>query len=205
MSSPVTAAATPSRTDASAPGRRGVLDAAAELFVTQGYDGTTLRQIADAAGIKAGSVYHHFDSKEALFLAVMADGIAVMNEAFAQAAESTMDDADVTERLGVHVRAHLGAIFENGPYTTAHVTAFFIAPASIRARIVPARDHYERAWTGLLADLFPAATSSDRRLHRLRLFGTMNSTAEWFDPDGDVSLDHLADHITHHFLNGMPT
>ncbi|MFI1205351.1 TetR/AcrR family transcriptional regulator (plasmid) [Streptomyces sp. BHT-5-2] len=47
--------------------RRGeLLDTAAEVFAAQGYNATTVRQIADAAGMLAGSLYYHFDSKEAM-------------------------------------------------------------------------------------------------------------------------------------------
>lgn len=189
-----------------APGRRGVLDAAAELFVTHGYEGTSLRTIAAAAGIKAGSIYHHFDSKEALFLAVLRDGMTVMVEAFDRAAEGSragQREAATSDRLRTHVRAHLGAIFENGPYTTAHVTSFFIAPLAVRDQIVPDRDAYEQQWAELFSELFPKSNRKDLRLKRLILFGAMNSTAEWFDPDGNVSLEQLATTISEHFLHGM--
>ena len=39
---------------------------AAELFAQKGYRATTVREIADAAGILSGSLYHHFDSKESI-------------------------------------------------------------------------------------------------------------------------------------------
>lgn len=184
-----------------APGRRGVLDAAAELFVTHGYEGTTLRKIAAAAGIKAGSIYHHFDSKETLFLAVLRDGMTVMVDAFDRATE--LGGTETSERLQAHVRAHLGAIFENGPYTTAHVTSFFIAPEAVRDQIVPDRDAYEKQWAVLFRELFPDCKPKDLRLKRLFLFGSMNSTAEWFDPSGNVSINQLATTISDHFLNGM--
>ncbi len=44
-----------------------ILDAALELFSTQGYRATTLRQIADHAGISVGNIYHHFPSKHAIY------------------------------------------------------------------------------------------------------------------------------------------
>ncbi|MFB9484983.1 TetR/AcrR family transcriptional regulator, partial [Streptomyces filamentosus] len=46
--------------------RRELLDTAAEVFAAQGYDATTVRRIADAAGLLAGSLYYHFDSKESM-------------------------------------------------------------------------------------------------------------------------------------------
>ena len=47
--------------------RRQVLDAALELFSHQGYRATSVREIAEAAGVSTGNVYHHFPDKEALF------------------------------------------------------------------------------------------------------------------------------------------
>jgi AcrR family transcriptional regulator len=47
--------------------RRVVLDAALDLFSHQGYRGTSVREIADAAGVSTGNVYHHFPDKETIF------------------------------------------------------------------------------------------------------------------------------------------
>lgn len=48
-----------------------VMDIAEDLFAAQGYDGTSLRQIADRADIKQPGLYNHFSSKEALYEAVL--------------------------------------------------------------------------------------------------------------------------------------
>src|SRR5260221_4268606 len=47
--------------------RRQVLDAALQLFSHQGYRATSVREIAETAGVSTGNVYHHFPAKEALF------------------------------------------------------------------------------------------------------------------------------------------
>jgi len=47
--------------------RRLVLDAALKLISKQGYRGTSVREIADAAGVSIGNLYHHFPDKEAIF------------------------------------------------------------------------------------------------------------------------------------------
>jgi AcrR family transcriptional regulator len=54
--------------------RARILDAAARLFADAGYERTTIRAIAAAAGVDAGLVMHHFGSKEELFRAVMRSG-----------------------------------------------------------------------------------------------------------------------------------
>src|SRR3984957_5980529 len=60
----------PDASDASGPGRSerraDVMQTAAELFAQKGFRATTVREIADAAGILSGSLYHHFDSKESI-------------------------------------------------------------------------------------------------------------------------------------------
>ena len=47
--------------------QRQVLDAALQLFSHQGYRATTVREIADAAEVSIGNVYHHFPDKETIF------------------------------------------------------------------------------------------------------------------------------------------
>ena len=184
-------------------GRQRVLDAAAERLVAQGYTATTLREIAADVGIKAGSIYHHFDSKEDLFIEVFSRGIEVMVEAFENIDESPHFCETINDRIEQHVRAHLGALFEHGSYTAAHVTAFFTAPNELRSAIVPLRDAYEHRWNSLLADVLPDVEASRLPLARLFLFGAMNTTIEWFDPRGDLGLDGLANLITVQFLEGV--
>lgn len=53
------------------PGCVKILDAAESLFASHGVDGVSIREIAEAAGISKATVFHHFDSKEALYQAVV--------------------------------------------------------------------------------------------------------------------------------------
>jgi AcrR family transcriptional regulator len=50
--------------------RERILDAALDLFVTQGYDGTSLRQLAEQLGVTKAALYYHFESKEDILLAL---------------------------------------------------------------------------------------------------------------------------------------
>jgi AcrR family transcriptional regulator len=51
--------------------RRAILDAALHLFSTQGFRSTSTREIADAAGISTGALYHHFADKELIFQSLL--------------------------------------------------------------------------------------------------------------------------------------
>ncbi len=187
-------------------GRTRILDEAARLFLAQGYAETTLRDIADAVGIKAGSIYYHFDSKERLLGEILDQGIdritAELDAALAGAAD------DPADRLRAAIGAHLRALFEHGPYTTAHVGVFGAAPAEVRRAGTPARDAYEKRWADLLADaergglVGPAV---DLHVARLALLGMMNATLDWYRPDGDRSLDDVADTMAAVVLGGLLT
>jgi AcrR family transcriptional regulator len=61
-----------------------ILDVAEELFATQGYDGTSLREIADQAGIQQPGLYNHFAGKQALYEAVLFRALDPMAEAMSQ-------------------------------------------------------------------------------------------------------------------------
>ena len=50
-----------------------ILDSAYDLFVERGYEGSSMRDIAESAGIKASSIYNHFDNKEQIFREVFID------------------------------------------------------------------------------------------------------------------------------------
>ena len=185
-------------------GRQRILDVAAALFLDRGYVGTSLREIAAAVGMKPGSLYYHFASKEALLQAILERGIAVMVDAFRRAADATRN-ADARTRFAAHVRAHLAALFEHGPYTAAHVTTFRTAPTAVCDAIVPERDAYEAMWTDLLEELrtrgdLPPETPVG--LSRLALFGAMNSSVEWFDRERG-NLDAFAEAMTRQFWSGL--
>ena len=53
-----------------------ILDAAEAAFADKGFEGTTLRDVADRVGIRIPSLYNHFESKDALYAAVLERGIA---------------------------------------------------------------------------------------------------------------------------------
>jgi AcrR family transcriptional regulator len=72
-----------------------LLDAAADVFATRGFEGASLEEIADTAGYTRGAIYKHFGGKEELFLAVTKRS----NERFLQAFLDVIDPAIPLESL----------------------------------------------------------------------------------------------------------
>lgn len=68
--------------------RNRILETALELFARQGYENTTVRSIAQKAGISQGLMYNYFENKEDLLRAIFQRGMADVRESFRQAEEA---------------------------------------------------------------------------------------------------------------------
>lgn len=60
--------------------RERILDVAAQLFTEQGYDGTSLREIADRMGFTKAALYYHFPSKEVILQALLEPFLSIADE-----------------------------------------------------------------------------------------------------------------------------
>jgi AcrR family transcriptional regulator len=85
----------------SAETRARILDAAMELFRRQGFEETTMRQIAKEAGVATGAAYYYFDSKDAIALAFYEQSQQELEPLIEQALAS-----------GKHLKERLGALLE---------------------------------------------------------------------------------------------
>ena len=168
--------------------RSELLRAAARLFVEKGFDATTTRDIAEAVGMRSGSPFYHFRSKQELLKAAMIGGL----EAGA-------------ERLRAMVRAHLGNLLEGecpAPMLLGETRAL---DAAERAEIAAAFDSYQRPWQDVLEQLAAAGTlASAAPPTRLLLFGMLNWTTQWYRADGPLSLDELAESCVALLLGRAP-
>ena len=72
---------------------------AGELFADKGYRATTVREIADAAGILSGSLYHHFDSKESIADEILSSFINEVLADYRGAVASAQDPRTVLEQI----------------------------------------------------------------------------------------------------------
>ncbi len=79
--------------------RDDVVRLAGELFAQKGFRATTVREIADAAGILSGSLYHHFDSKESIGDEILAGFLNDVLAAYRVAVEAAGDPPETIERI----------------------------------------------------------------------------------------------------------
>ena len=79
--------------------RADVVRLAGELFAEKGFRATTVREIADAAGILSGSLYHHFDSKESIGDEILSGFLNDILAAYRGAVAGAEDPRDAVERI----------------------------------------------------------------------------------------------------------
>ncbi len=79
--------------------RDDVVRLAGQLFAQKGYRATTVREIADAAGILSGSLYHHFDSKESIGDEILTGFLDEIRADYREAVASGGDPRAVLEQI----------------------------------------------------------------------------------------------------------
>ncbi|TAK87421.1 MAG: TetR/AcrR family transcriptional regulator [Betaproteobacteria bacterium] len=153
-----------------------VLAQAARAFRAKGYDAASIRDIVGAIDMLPGSLYYHFPSKEALLLAVYAEGVRRFSEAVSAAIAAS---AAPWARLEAACIAHLETLLQESDFAQVVVRVRPSDVPAIAAQLVALRDGYEALFTRLVQAL-PLARGVDRRSLRLMLLGALNWSQTWY-------------------------
>ena len=172
--------------------RGKLLQTAAHLFRSKGYERTTVRDLASAVGIQSGSIFHHFKSKDEILRSVMEETI-LYNTALMRAALA--DAEDLRERVLGLIRCELQSIMGGtGEAMAVLVYEWRSLSAEGQAYILGLRDIYEQMWLDVLGEARLAGyCQGDPFILRRVLPGALSWTTTWFRPEGPMSLDQLAE------------
>lgn len=189
------------------PQRRGakkqqIVEAAARVFRPKGYDGATLRDIANEAGLLPGSLYYHIRSKEELLRHIVEQPIRDLQRQLEDIIASTVPPA---QKLSQAIAAHLRA-FE------AHYPSLFVYLRNVlqvdrmRRRVQKQAKRYEEYWQlllsqGVKAGEFPP--DLDVKVISFALLGMCNWMHHWYREDGRLSMDEIIDQFTRLVLDGL--
>jgi AcrR family transcriptional regulator len=186
-------------TDPAAPrrGRPGydqetVLRRAIDLFNRQGYEGTSIGDLARELGLTKSAIYHHVPSKEHLLAAALDEALDGLSAAI-DGAVTGEPDGSAYDRLRTAVEQSVGVLVRHLPAVTLLLRVHGNSEVELAAL---AR---RRALDDTLAGLVQAAADEGALrsdippdlISRL-LFGMVNSLVEWYRPDGAVDPDDLA-------------
>jgi AcrR family transcriptional regulator len=181
--------------------RERLLRASARLFREKGYDGTSVRDIAQAAGLQSGSWVYHFPTKHEILVAVMEQGLA---EALARIEPIAASGLPARARFEQLVRTHLETLLAPGQdYIPVMLYEWRSLEPAARRRVTAPLRRYEEIWAALIGELqrageWPAPT----RIDALLLFGALNWMARWYRPGGALGVDTLAAEAVRFFLRG---
>lgn len=171
--------------------RGRVLRAAAHLFRSQGYERTTVRDLARVVGIQSGSLFHHFKTKEDILCAVMEEGIRFNHERMRAAVET---GTTPRERLRLLILAELESILgETGDAMTVLVYEWNAVSPERQKELLKMRSAYEAIWLDVLADAkAQGQLRHDPFIARRLLAGAIGWTRTWYKRRGPVTLEELA-------------
>ena len=193
MTSEGPSVAEPARPRRGRPGydQQTVLRRAIDLFNRQGYDGTSIGDLAKELGLTKSAIYHHVPSKEHLLAEALDEALEELTAMVGSAAEG--DGASAYERLRQVVEGSVRVLVEHQPAVTLLLRVHGNSEVERRAL-------ERRRWIDTRrADLVAAAIDEGALREDLEptlvsrlLFGMVNSLVEWFRPDGPVDADEVA-------------
>ncbi|MEE1745893.1 MULTISPECIES: TetR/AcrR family transcriptional regulator [unclassified Streptomyces] len=184
--------------------RRELLATAAEVFAAQGYNATTVRKIADAAGMLAGSLYYHFDSKESMIDEILSTFLGELWEGYdavlaAGLAPRQTIEALVTESFR-EIDRHRAAV------AIYQKEARHLAAQPRFQYLVDSQQKFEKAWLGTLergvADHSFRADLDIRLTYRF-VRDTVWVAASWYRPGGQHSPEEIARQYLSMVLDGI--
>jgi AcrR family transcriptional regulator len=181
------------------PGRRdtraAIEAAAVELFAKRGYHATSMRAIAGLAGVQAAAIYHWYPSKEALLVRLQDDFM----ERLTARIEEAVATPDVASRPALRLAA---AVREHVVFHGEHTQEAFVTDSEIRAltsgprsALIAKRDAYQDLFAGMVRAGIRDGTlrTSDARVATYAVLLQCTGVALWFDPDGPLPLDQVAE------------
>ncbi|WP_062204063.1 TetR/AcrR family transcriptional regulator [Demequina salsinemoris] len=176
-------------------GRERILDAAAQLFVEQGYAATTTRQISSSVGIKQPSLYYHFPNKEAmlveLLVATAEPSVLAARDMLADDSRTPIDRLLELIRFDVHLLAS-GAWNIGSLYLLPETSA----PACAAFREL--RDELKDTYTALVRkaiDADEASAATDGHRAAALIFSLVEGVILRRNDEPDLSAEDVADDI----------
>ncbi len=176
--------------------RADLVRVAARLFREKGFDGTTIRDIAHAVGMRSGSPFYHFANKHELLMAVMEEGLRLGLERVQHVIDAPALSA--TERFGQLVRTQFGILHDTGSdFIPVMLYDWRSLPPQYKRRIVELKDRYDAIWQRTLDELHAQGLlRAEPKLARLMILGAINFSATWYRAKprsaNRVDLDELS-------------
>ena len=184
--------------------RARLIEVAKRLYKEHGSDHVTVRRIAAAARIEAGSIYYHFRSRDEIMRAVLESGIDGARDEVMQAIAETGPDSSPLDRLRAALAAHLKYTLRE--HYSSRLRSIRRLPKRLRDRYM----QQEREYAAIFAKLLREAQRQgllreDVNLSVVRMLalGALTWVAEWYDPQGPLTPDDVTDQLVRALTRGI--
>lgn len=189
--------------EAATDSRQEILRAAARLFQEQGYDATSMSDVAGALGLSKGGLYHHFQSKDEILFHLMDHAMDITQ---GQVIDRVRELAEPEERLRTLIRLHIGVVLrERDREITVMLHENHPLPPPLRRRINTRKKDYVHFVEGLIADVQKqrdAKGGVSPRAAAFALMGMINWIYQWYRPAGALQEEDLVRQYTEIFFAG---
>ena len=184
--------------------RDELLAIAAKLFAERGFKNTTVRDIADAAGILSGSLYHHFDSKESMVDEILS---TFQEELFASYDAVLASDVDARTKIDQAVRLSFQAIDQH-PFEVAifQNEADYLGTFPRFGYLAERNAQSRQVWVTLLEEgIRTGVLRGDLDLDLTYRFirDTVWVAVKWYRPGGPLTHDAVANQYLSILLDGI--
>ena len=184
--------------------RQEILRAAARLFQQQGYDATSMNDVAAALKLSKGGLYHHFQSKDEMLFHIMNHALDITDERVVKAVRGIQSPE---ERLRTLIRLHIEVVLSvRDREVTVMLHENHPLPPSLRKQINLRKKDYIHFVEGVIADVQRQKGSKGSvspRAAALALLGMINWIYQWYKPEGNLQAHNLIPQFTELVLGGI--
>lgn len=177
-----------------------ILKEASAIFADKSYHQASIRDISAATGISLSGLYYYFKSKEELLF-------LIQSHCFDTILDRLREDLAETEEPEKQLRILIGNHLEFFAENMAEMKVLSHEGDTLRGEYGQHVLEQKKAYAGIvqsiLAGISPWRTADDLRVATFSLFGMMNWIYTWYRPDRDVSVERLAQDMSHTFLRGL--
>jgi AcrR family transcriptional regulator len=189
--------------DAAIDSRQDILRTAARLFQQQGYDATSMNDVAAALKLSKGGLYHHFQSKDEILFNLMNHALDVTQE---RVIDAVQDIADPEERLRTVIRRHIEVVMSvRDREITVMLHENHPLPPAMRRKINARKKGYVHFMENLIAEVQRERGSKanvSARASAFALLGMINWIYQWYRPEGALQEETLVREYTEIFFAG---
>jgi AcrR family transcriptional regulator len=183
--------------------RQEILRTAARLFQQQGYDATSMNDVAAAMKLSKGGLYHHFQSKDEILFNLMNHAMDITEESVLK---PVMAIPDAEQRLRALIRRHIAVVLsERDREITVMLHENHPLPPALRRRINARKKDYIHFLENLIAEVQrsrPSKATVSPRAAAFALLGMLNWIYQWYRPEGVLQEESLAQQYTEIFFQG---